>query len=241
MRYVLRIVSAVGLFAVLSAGANAETVLITGANQGIGLEFARQYAARGWTVVATHRRDTPPEELLKLQKQYPKVRIEKMDVTDHAQIDSLAAEDEERRQARAHRHPHQQRRPEAHGADHGSPGQRESACSARSTTSCSMTSCTRTSTGPLHIAEAFREHVKASKLKKFITISSAAGTVSVLPRTADNYWYRISKSALNQAMRLVSVDYQKDGVLVVFFHPGGVLTESFKGLNLKGWKRPMWR
>ncbi len=37
--------------------AQAETVLITGANQGIGLEFARQYAARGWTVIATHRRN----------------------------------------------------------------------------------------------------------------------------------------------------------------------------------------
>ena len=39
---------------------HAETVLITGSNQGIGFEFARQYAARGWTVIATHRRDTTP-------------------------------------------------------------------------------------------------------------------------------------------------------------------------------------
>ncbi|TFG38613.1 MAG: SDR family NAD(P)-dependent oxidoreductase [Chromatiales bacterium] len=38
----------------------AETVLITGSNSGIGLEFAKRYAARGWLVVATHRRDTIP-------------------------------------------------------------------------------------------------------------------------------------------------------------------------------------
>ncbi len=45
------------LLALMSFSASAETVLITGADQGIGFEFARQYAARGWTVVATHRRD----------------------------------------------------------------------------------------------------------------------------------------------------------------------------------------
>ena len=38
-----------------------ETVLITGSNQGIGLEFAKQYAERGWSVIATHRRGTTPD------------------------------------------------------------------------------------------------------------------------------------------------------------------------------------
>ena len=71
--------------------AMAETVLITGANQGIGLEFAKEYAARGWTVIATHRRTTTPETLAALAAQYPKVRIERMDVTDAAQIQALGA------------------------------------------------------------------------------------------------------------------------------------------------------
>ena len=31
----------------------APTVLITGSSRGIGLEFTRQYARRGWTVIAT--------------------------------------------------------------------------------------------------------------------------------------------------------------------------------------------
>jgi len=55
-----------------STGARAATVLITGANQGIGLEFAKEYAARGWTVIATHRRPTTPEELAKLAAAYPR-------------------------------------------------------------------------------------------------------------------------------------------------------------------------
>ena len=39
--------------------AEAPTVLITGSNRGIGLELARQYAERGWNVIATARKPDP--------------------------------------------------------------------------------------------------------------------------------------------------------------------------------------
>ncbi|MGZ8346361.1 MAG: SDR family NAD(P)-dependent oxidoreductase, partial [Allosphingosinicella sp.] len=39
------------------------TVLITGANRGLGLEFSRQFAADGWTVVATARDPDAASEL----------------------------------------------------------------------------------------------------------------------------------------------------------------------------------
>ncbi len=217
------------LLALASLGAHAETVLITGANQGIGLEFARQYAARGWTVIATHRRDREPEDLVALRKQHPKVRIERMDVTNHAEIDALAAKlkgepiDMIINNAALKRtgpitDPNANKDQKLGTLDYAL-----------------FDDFMHTNvTGPLRIAEAFRENVKRSRLKKFISISSAAGTVSVLPRAGDNYWYRISKSALNQAMRLVSVDFKPDGILVAFFHPGGVRTESFKNLDIKG-------
>src|SRR5262252_4852215 len=69
----------------------AETVLITGANSGIGLEFAKQYAAKGWTVIATHRRNGVPDTLAKLVAEFPKVRVESLDVTNVAQAKTLAA------------------------------------------------------------------------------------------------------------------------------------------------------
>ena len=87
----IEVILAALLLGLASFTASAETVLITGANQGIGLEFARQYAARGWVVIATHRRDKDPEDLVALKKQHPTVRIERMDVTNHAEIDALAA------------------------------------------------------------------------------------------------------------------------------------------------------
>lgn len=39
------------------AAAHAATAPVTGANSGIGLEFTKQYAAKGWDVIATHRRE----------------------------------------------------------------------------------------------------------------------------------------------------------------------------------------
>jgi len=62
--------------AAASGVACADTVLITGANSGIGLEFAKEYAARGWTVIATHRRSSTPETLAALQAEHKNVRIE---------------------------------------------------------------------------------------------------------------------------------------------------------------------
>src|SRR4029453_8014107 len=51
------------------------TVLITGANRGLGLEFARQYSADGWTVVATARQSSPELDALG-------VRVERLEMSD---------------------------------------------------------------------------------------------------------------------------------------------------------------
>ena len=70
---------------------SAETVLITGANSGLGLEFTKQYAAKGWTVIATHRRRELPQTLADVVAKYPKVRVETLDVTSLDQAKALAA------------------------------------------------------------------------------------------------------------------------------------------------------
>ena len=62
-------------------------VLITGANRGMGLEYARQYAADGWRVLATCRDPGAAKELAALDGD---VEIYALDVTDHGQVQSLA-------------------------------------------------------------------------------------------------------------------------------------------------------
>ena len=68
-----------------SPAADAPTVLITGANRGLGLEFARQFAAAGWQVIATARKPDKAVELKALE-----VTVMPLDVADTANVDALA-------------------------------------------------------------------------------------------------------------------------------------------------------
>lgn len=214
---------------ILSTSSLAETVLITGANQGIGLEFARQYAEQGFTVYATHRRDGTPDSLIALEKEYPNVHAERMDVTRHDEIEALAKKLEDQpidiliNNAAI-------KRTAPITDQEGNANQLFGSLDYELFNTFVSTNIT----GPLKITEEFIEHIRASKLKKIVTISSAAGTVSILPNAANNYWYRISKAALNSSMRLLTVELKPDDIIVVMFHPGGVLTDGFKGLGLRG-------
>ena len=70
------------------------TVLITGANRGIGLELARQYADKGWNVIATSRHtagDAALAALGEIAAKHPQVALEKLDVSDTASIRAVAA------------------------------------------------------------------------------------------------------------------------------------------------------
>jgi len=224
---------------VASGDALADTVLITGANQGIGLEFAKEYAARGWTVIATHRRTTTPEELAMLAAKYPNVRVERMDVTDPAQIAALGAKlkgvpiDILLSNAGLVR-------TDPLNKPGGNTNQMFGTLDYKLLDDFIHTNVA----GPLMLAETFIGNVKASRQKKIIAISSAAGSVSVPPfmpngsPVPDHYWYRISKAALNSAMRLLSAQFKNDGVTVVMFHPGGVQVESFGDVKLPGFVPP---
>ena len=220
--------------------AAAETVLITGANQGIGLEFAKEYAARGWTVIATHRRTSTPEELADLAAKYPKnVRIERLDVTDNAQIEALGAKlkgvpiDVLLSNAGLVR-------TDPIDKPGGNTNQMFGTLDYKLLDDFIHTNVA----GPLKLCETFSGNVRASKQKKIVAISSAAGSVSVPPfmpngsPVPDHYWYRITKAGLNSAMRLVSAQLKPEGITVVMFHPGGVQVESFGNAKLPGFVPP---
>jgi NAD(P)-dependent dehydrogenase (short-subunit alcohol dehydrogenase family) len=214
-------------------------VLITGANQGIGLEFARQYAARDWCVIATHRRSSTPAALVQLAEQYPQVRIERMDVTDARQIEALGA--------RLSGVPidilvHNAGlvRTDPLDVPDGNANQLFGSLDYELLNDFIRTNVA----GPLKITETLIENVRAGRQKKIVAISSAAGSVSVppfMPNGAplpDHYWYRISKAALNSAMRLLSAQLEADGITVVMFHPGGVQVESFGNMKIPGLLSP---
>ena len=220
------------------AAANAETVLVTGANSGIGLEFTKQYLARGWTVIATHRRSELPATLAELTKRYKTIRIERVDVTSVEQVRALAARlanvpiDVLINNAGVYN-------------DRGSCAAEDDACPGDWTTQnfgkmryeLLDTILSVNVKGPLLVSEMLFQNVRASKLKKIIAISSSNGSLTGPQAGGGAIFYRSSKAALNRAMQLVAASVKADGVTVVMFNPGPTLTEhqmylkgQFKGM-----------
>ena len=88
--------------------------------------------------------------------------------------------------------------------------------------------------GPLLVSEAFIEHVRASRQKKIVSISSTNGSITFTLGGSGAIAYRASKAALNRAMQLVAVHEQNAGVTVLLLHPGAVLTERQAHLTFPG-------
>jgi len=69
------------------------SVLVTGANRGLGFEFARQYLADGWQVYAACRDPVAASELRQLAEDSgERLQILAMDVTDAGSVKAAAAE-----------------------------------------------------------------------------------------------------------------------------------------------------
>jgi NAD(P)-dependent dehydrogenase (short-subunit alcohol dehydrogenase family) len=199
--------------------ATASTVLITGSNRGIGLELARQYAARGWRVIATCRKPEEATELKALAAASPNVTIEALDVSNFAAIDALAAKyagtpiDVLMNNAGITGGPI----PQFFGRMQWEVFEQ----------------VLRTNTiAPLKMAEAFIKHVEASSQKKIVSVSSSEGSIAAVS-AARMYFYRSSKTALNMEMRNLSFQLKKRSVSVGMINPGPVATDMMKGVPMK--------
>jgi len=204
----------------------AQTVFITGANSGIGLEFAKQYAAQDWSVIATHRRSAIPETLAELMAEYPKVRVETLDVTNVEQARALAEKladvpiDVLINNAGVYND-----RSDC-GRDDGCAGNWTTQAFGSYDFGLLDTMMAVNIKGPLIVSEAFYENVRASDQKKIIAISSSNGTITGEARPGPGAtFYRMSKAALNREMQIVAASTRNDDVTVIMFNPGPTLTE----------------
>jgi NAD(P)-dependent dehydrogenase (short-subunit alcohol dehydrogenase family) len=211
----------------------ADTVLITGANSGLGLEFARQYARQDWTVIATHRRSSVPESLAALMAEHPRVRVERMDVSSIDEVKALAVK--------------LKGVPIDVLINNAGIYSDRSECA---TETCRGAADTQTFgnldyalldnvmavnlRGPLVVSENFVDNIRASTQKKIISISSTNGSVSQPLGGSGAIAYRSSKAALNRAMQLVAVHLKDEGIVVLMLHPGAVLTERQADLTFPG-------
>ena len=191
----------------------APTVLITGSNRGIGFEFVRQYATKGWNVIATCRHPETAEDLKTLAAQYPNVTIERLDVLDHAMIDALAEKYEST--------PIDVLLSNA-GIDGGDDNQIFGNINYDVFNDVMWTNAL----APLKIAEAFIDHVAMSDQKKIMTVTSFMG--SITRNRGGMYFYRSSKTAANQLLRTLATDVADRGVIVGMFNPGAIATGMTK-------------
>ena len=174
------------------------TVLITGANRGIGLELARQYSTDGWDVIAAARQST--DELDKLG-----VRVEPLDLSDAdavaafpakvgGSLDLLIA-----------------------NAGTNQPMNTEGADNARKWQAMMMVNAI----APFQLGRALLPRMAGGG--KMIALSSGMG--SIAENSGGWVPYRTSKAALNMAWNSLAMDAKRSGVTVVALSPGWVKTD----------------
>lgn len=188
------------------------TVLITGANRGLGLEYTKQYVEAGSHVLACCRDPESAEDLLKLATNFKELlSVHKLDVGDFSQVDLLAASLEG--QAidvlinNAGIYP-----------DSGSGVFSDVDYVAW------LEAFRINSMAPFKVAQAFTPHLKQGKLKKLVNMTSKMGSIAD-NTSGGSYLYRSSKTALNMITKSLSIDLAKDGITALVLHPGWVLTD----------------
>lgn len=174
------------------------TVLITGANRGIGLEFARQYQADGWDVIATARKSSDELDALG-------VRVESLDLSDAVAVAAF---------------PDRIDGPlDLFVANAGTnqPMNTDGAENAREWEAMMMVNAIT----PFQLGKALLPRVAEAK-GKMVAISSGMGSIE----ETSGGWipYRTSKAALNMAWRCLALEARPSGVAVVLLSPGWVKT-----------------
>lgn len=189
-----------------------KTILITGANRGIGLEFSRQYAMAGWRVFACCRDPETAGALNNLAAQHSEqMTVHKLDVAQHAQIEQLSRALSDQpidlliNNAGIY--------PTARGDGFDR------------TDYDAWASAFRVNTmAPLKMAESFFSQVSGSELKTIVTITSKMGSIGD-NKKGGSYVYRSSKAAVNIVAKSLAIDLAHDGIIAVLLHPGWVRTD----------------
>ncbi len=181
------------------------TVFISGANRGLGLEFARQYARDGWRVIATSRSLDKAGALRALGSS---VAVHALEVTDFAAVAALArALDGESIDVLI--------------ANAGIYGPRD--MTAASIDAAGWGETFRVNTmAPLALAAAFQAQVARSAQRKAVAITSRLGSIAANTE-GGLYAYRSSKAALNAVWRSFALDHRD--IIATVLHPGWVRTD----------------
>src|SRR6476660_208358 len=176
------------------------STLITGANRGIGLEFARQYFADGWQVYAACRDPSSATELRRLANPSDqKLQIMALDVTDATSIKAAATE------------------LDGQAIDlllnnAGVMGPRGQTIGNIDYDAWAKVLDANTM-GPMRVSEAFVDQVARSARKLIVTLTSGMGSLAD-NTSGGSIAYRSSKAAVNMVMRSLAIDLAPHGITI---------------------------
>ena len=187
------------------------SALITGANRGLGIEFARQYLADGWQVYAACRDPISASELRRLADESGhKLRILALDVTELASVKAAAAELDGKAIDLLLNNAG------VMGVRGQTIGNLDYEAWAKVLDANTM--------GPMRVSAVFVDHVARSERKLIVTLTSGMG--SLADNTSGGYIaYRSSKAAVNMVMRSLAIDLAPRGITCVVVNPGWVRTD----------------
>lgn len=187
------------------------TILITGANRGLGLEFTRQYLAEGYTVIATCRNPDAAHALRELERTASgALSAIEVDVADAASVKRAAA------------------RIPTPAIDilvncagvFGTGGDSIGSLDYDAWRAVLEVNVL----GPARMCEAFLEQIARSDRRLVVTITSGLG--SLADNTTGGYIpYRTSKAAVNMLMRSAAIELKPRGITCVVVNPGWVRTD----------------
>ncbi|MEC9376082.1 MAG: SDR family oxidoreductase [Pseudomonadota bacterium] len=201
---------------------NKPTILITGANRGLGLEFARQYAALDWNVIASCRSPRKASELKKLAQDYPYIAIEKLDVTKDRQVKKLAKK-------------YSGQAIDVLLNNAGIYGTLEKQTLGTFDYEELKLVFDVNTIGSLRVTEAFLGNVRTSEQKKIISLGGGMGTPTIGRMFGGHYFMKMSKAAHLSAMGTLDTDLKDSEILIVMISPGRVDTQLMRD---SGWTGP---
>ncbi len=187
------------------------SVLITGSNRGLGLEWVRQYAAEGWKVYATCRHPLAARELQELASREKNIRLYRLDVTNPEEVNALAVD----------------LMKESIDVLVNNAGVylekfKNIGLSRLQYQDWEYTFRVNT-LGAVRVTEALEEHVARSEKRLVVVISTHMASIADIAGPGA-YYYRSTKAALNAAMEGLSHEFKPKGIGVLLLHPGWVRT-----------------
>jgi len=189
------------------------SILITGANRGLGLELAKQFLLDGYTVYGTSRK---PAEAIELKEAGAEVL--QLDVTSEESIAALAKSLEGKPLDIL-----------VNNAGYFGPnkiGETQSTIDNVTRGEIEFTHAVNTM-GPIFVTQALMPNLRAGTQKRIMTISSRSGMISRSGGGAMGY--RMSKAGVNMATVVLHAQLKKQGFIVASLAPGHNNTDMGRG------------